>query len=257
MALVFVFVAAFAAATTAQILSHRANAARTIIAQQASAAGLMAERVNTNLAVAMGASAGAAELARAHGGVAADAQAVAAAATQAGPVVAGAVLTRQGQIEAITDEAYSALAQAAVRNAGSAGVWAGAPDMAERGEGAPVIVRHAGERAIVSVLDPAQLLPDLGGDARVLINAANGAQLYVSPALQSAGAGTQQQMQTAVREGGGGGFATDGFGQTWAAASATAQIGEFRIVAAAPAPSSLTLWLEALMRFALMTAAPF
>jgi len=256
MALVFVFVAAFAAATTAQVMAYRANAARTIIGQQASAAGLMAERINTNLAVAMGASSGAAELARAHGGVGADAQAVAAAAMHGGPVVAAAVLTRQGQVEGITDPAYAAIAQAALRSAGSAGVWAGAPDMGER-ETAPAIVRHAGERAIVSVLDPARLLPELGGDARVTITTPNGAQLYASPALQTAGARTQQQMQAAVREGGGGGFATDGLGQTWAAAEATAQIGDFRVLAAAPAPSALTLWLEALMRFALMAAAPF
>src|SRR5690606_19892728 len=126
------------------------------------------------------------------------------------------------------------LAQAALRSAGSAGVWAGAPDLGER-TSAPVIVRHVGERAIVSVLDPARLLPELGGDARVMIIAPNGASLYASPALQSSGERTQQQMLAAVREGGGG-FVSDNLGQTWAAAEATAQVGDFQVIAASPAP---------------------
>jgi two-component system cell cycle sensor histidine kinase PleC len=256
MALVFVFIAAFAAATTVQVLGHRANAARTIIAQQASAVGLMAERVNSNIAIAMGASAGAADLADARGGVGADPASVAAAAAHGGPVIAAAILTRQGRIEAITDETYGPLAQAALRSAGGAGVWAGAPDLGERAT-APAIVRHVGDRAIVSILDPARLLPELGGDARVLIAAPSGAALYTAPALQSAGPRAQQQMLAAIREGRGGGFVSDGLGQTWAAAEATAQVGDFRVVAAAPSPSALTLWIEALTRFALMAAAPF
>lgn len=253
-ALVLVFIAAFAAATTAQIMGYRANSARTIVAQQATAAGLMAERVNTNLAIAMGASAGAAELARVRGNMGAEADGIANAATHGGAVLAVAVVTRQGRVESITDANYTGLAEAALSSAGSAGVWVGAPDFAPAT--APVIVRHVGDRAIVSVLDPARLLPELASDARVLIAAPNGAALYESPALQSAGEGPQQQMLATARADGGG-FATDASGQTWASASATAQIGEFRVVASASSPSSLSLWLEALMRFALMTAAPF
>jgi hypothetical protein len=75
MALVLLFVVAFAAATAAQIKAHHDNAADMIVAAQASAAGLIAERVTANLAMAMGASASVAELARTQG---AEAQAVAA-----------------------------------------------------------------------------------------------------------------------------------------------------------------------------------
>jgi two-component system, cell cycle sensor histidine kinase PleC len=253
MALVFVFIAAFAAATAAQIMAHRANASRTIIAAQSSAAGLLAERINTNIAVAMGASAGAAELARANGGVSADPSGVAAAAANGGPTIGAAIVNRQASIEAITDASLAPLARAAARSAGTAGVWAGAPDLGERPT-APAIVRHIGDRAIVAVLDPARLLPELDRDARVLILAPNGAALYVSPALEAAGA--QQQLLAAIRDDGGG-FSTDSLGATWVAAQATAQIGGFHVVAAAPAPSALTLWIEALMRFALMAAAPF
>jgi hypothetical protein len=254
-ALVFVFITAFAAAVSAQIVSHHANAARTIIAAQASAVGLMAERINTNLAVAMGSAVGAAELARTRGGVGADPDSVADAATHGGPAAAAAVVTRQGDIEAITDEAYRPIVLGALRAAGSAGVWAGAPDMGESAT-APVIVRHVGDRAVVSVLDPARLLPELGGDARVLISTANGAPLYMSPALQAAGARAQQQLIAAVRDGGSGGFARDSLGDSWVAAEAIAQVGAFRVVAASPAPSQATLWLEALGRFALLAAAP-
>ena len=56
--LVLVFVTAFFAAIAAQIRAHHDGAADTVIAAQSSAAGLIAERVNANLAIAMGASAG-------------------------------------------------------------------------------------------------------------------------------------------------------------------------------------------------------
>ncbi|MFN3464858.1 MAG: hypothetical protein ACK4X1_12365, partial [Terricaulis sp.] len=65
--LVLVFVTAFFAAIAAQIRAHHDGAADTIIAAQSSAAGLIAERVNANLAIAMGASAGVADLARSGG----------------------------------------------------------------------------------------------------------------------------------------------------------------------------------------------
>lgn len=253
MALVFVFIAAFAAAMAAQVMAYRANAGRTIIAAQMSAAGLLAERANTNLAVALGAAAGAADLARAHGGVGADAANVAQAAAQSAPVVAAAVLNRQGEIEAITDANYAGLARAALDRAGSAGVWVGAASEADAT--APVLVRHVGERAIVSVLDPSRLLPELNADARVLITSAEGAAVYLSPALEAAGAGAQQQLQRADHRSGA--LIADPDGAAWAAAAAVAQLGGFHVVAASPAPSALALWLDALARFALIAAAPF
>jgi hypothetical protein len=83
--LVLVFVTAFFAATSAQIKAHRDSAAATVIAAQASTAGLVAERVNANIALTAGASNGAAELAL-NGGVG-DANAIATAAAKAGKMI--------------------------------------------------------------------------------------------------------------------------------------------------------------------------
>jgi two-component system cell cycle sensor histidine kinase PleC len=252
MALVLMFVTAFAAATAAQVRAHHDNAAQMVLAAQASAAGLITERVNANMAIAVGASASAAELARTSG---ADAYAVANAAAHAQPAEAAAVVNNAGGIEAITNSDYTALIRAALQSASSTGVWIGAPDMGEL-QSAPVIVRRIGARAIVTVVDPTKLLPQLEPSTRVLIASPDGDVIYASPALQHAGARAQQQVLAATREGETGRLIRDGEGASWAAAEASAQLGSFRVMAAAPAPNDVSLWLAALLRFALMAAAP-
>ncbi|HJS80805.1 MAG TPA: PAS domain-containing protein, partial [Vitreimonas sp.] len=252
MALVLMFVAAFAAATAAQVRAHHDDAADMVLAAQASAAGLITERVNANLAVAVGASASAAELARTSG---VNAYAVANAAAHSQPAIAAAVVNSTGAIEAITSTEHAALIRAAMENASSTGVWIGAPDMGEL-QSAPVIVRHIGERAIVTVVDPTRLLPELEPSTRVLIASPDGAVIYASPALQRAGARAQQQVLDATRGSEAGRLIRDGAGATWVAAEAAAQLGGLRVMAAAPAPSSFSLWFAALLRFALMAAAP-
>lgn len=251
MALVFLFVVAFAAATAAQVKAHHDHATATVVAMQASAAALIAERVNANLATAMGASASVAELARTQG---ADAPAVARAAAHTAPARAAAIVNRSGGVDAITAAAETALVMAAVQGA-EAGVWVGAPEMGAL-QSAPVIVRHVGERALVVVIDPALLLPRLDPQARVLIASENGAVLYASPALQQAGARAQQQLLAATRTGEAGALIHDGDGNGWAASEASAQLGSFRVMAAAPAPTDFSLWLAAILRYALMAAAP-
>ncbi len=250
--LVLVFVTAFFAAIAAQIRAHHDGAADTIIAAQSSAAGLIAERVNANLAIAMGASAGVTDLARSGG---ASAAAIANAAASARPAAAAAIVNSAGAIEAITDPAQAALVAAALQAASGADIWVGAPDRGELPT-APVIVRNVGDRAIVTVVDPALLLPELDENARVLIASADGAILYASPAMQQAGARAQQQVLGAARAGDNGALIRDGNERTWVAAEATAQIGNLGVMAAAPAPGALDLWLAAFLRFALVAAAP-
>ncbi|MBN8606766.1 MAG: PAS domain-containing sensor histidine kinase [Caulobacterales bacterium] len=256
MALVLVFVTAFFIAIGAQIKAYRDSAAETVVAAQASTAGLVAERINANLAVAMGAAAGAADVARAAGGVGADPRSVANAAANSSPAVGAAIVTRDGVVEAVTDPQHSAVAAAAAQAASTSdAAWAGAPDMGELAT-APTIVRHVGERSIVTIIDPARLLPDLDANARVIITSPAGDILYASPALQSAGIRAQQQILSAARTEAAGTLIRDGSGSTWVAAEATAQIGEFRVLVASPAPTDMQLWLAALLRFALVAAAP-
>ncbi|MBK8544466.1 MAG: PAS domain-containing sensor histidine kinase [Caulobacteraceae bacterium] len=250
--LALVFVTAFFAAIAAQIRAHHDNAADTIIAVQSSAAGLIAERVNANLAIAMGASAGVANLAR-TGGAAPAAIANASAASR--PANAAAIVTRNGGIEAITDPTQQSLVAAAMRAANGAELWVGAPGMGELPT-APAIVRNLGDHAIVTIIDPALLLPELEQNARVLIASSDGAILYASPALQQAGARAQQQVLAAARAGDDGALIRDGHGEAWVAAESAAQIGNLSVMAAAPAPGELNLWLAAFLRFALVAAAP-
>jgi two-component system cell cycle sensor histidine kinase PleC len=253
LALVLVFVAAFFAAVAAQIRAHHDDAADTIVAAQASAAGLIAERVNANLAIALGATAGVADLARAGGAAPA---AIANAAASARPATAAAVASSAGVIDAITDPRQNALVAAALRDANTGGdIWVGAPAMGELPT-APVIVRDVAGRSIVTVIDAAQLLPQLDANARVLIASREGVVLYASPALQEAGARAQQQILAATRQGDAGALIRDGEGDTWVAAEAVAQIGELRVMASAPSPGAADLWLAAFLRFALVTAAP-
>ncbi len=253
MALVAVFVLAFAFATGAQIKAHLDDAAGTTTAAQASAAALIAERVNANLALAVGAAAGASELARSGGG--ADAYSLANAAAQSSAAAAAAVIGPNGAIEAITNTQHSALVTEAARNVGDANLWTGAPEMGEIAT-APTVVTRVGNRVIVTVIDPNRLLPELDANARVLIAAPSGAIIYASPGLENAGARAQQQVLAATRANATGALLLDGEGATWAAAEANVQLGNFRVMAAAPAPSAMSLLLQALLRFALLAAAP-
>jgi two-component system cell cycle sensor histidine kinase PleC len=254
LALVWIFVAAFAAATGAQIAAHHNDTLRTVLAAQASAAGLIAERVNANLAIALGASAGVAELARANGSRV-SAGALANLAAQTPPASAAAVVSADGDIEAITDPAHFMVATAAVQSAGEAAVWIGAPDVGDSPT-TPVIVHRVGERAIVTVINPQLLLPDLAAEARVLIVSPLGDIVYASPALTEAGVSAQEQMLAAVRQNDNGAVITDTSGRTWAASEARAQLGELSVTAAGPAPAAMSLWIAALLRFALVAAAP-
>ncbi|MCA8886444.1 MAG: hypothetical protein KDA35_07455, partial [Hyphomonadaceae bacterium] len=250
--LVLVFVTAFFAAIAAQIRAHHDSAADTVIAAQSSAAGLIAERVNANLAIAMGASAGIVDIAQA-GGV--PASSIANAAAAAHPALAAAVVSSAGDIEAITDPSQAALITTAFERARPAEVWVGAPDRGELPT-APVIVRTIGDRAVVTVIDAAQLLPELDANARVLIASPNGTILYASPAMQHAGARAQQQVLAAARSRDHGALIRDSAGDTWVAAESTAQIGGFGVMAAGHAPGAIDFWLDAFLRFALVAAAP-
>lgn len=252
MALVALFVLAFGLATGAQIKRYIDDAAETTIAAQASTAALIAERVNANLAIAAGAATGAAELARTGGG---DVVSLANAAAHTSPATAAAVIGPTGAIEAITDAQYRALAIAAAQAAGDEQLWTGAPDMGELAT-TPAIVRRLGDRRIVTIIDPARLLPELAPAARVLIASPSGHIFYASPALQSAGPRAQQQVLAAARANGAGALIEDGAGAAWAAAEANVQLGGFRVMAASPAPNGMSLLLRALLQYALIAAAP-
>ncbi|HWA00180.1 MAG TPA: PAS domain-containing sensor histidine kinase [Caulobacterales bacterium] len=256
LALAALFLFAFAFATVVQINAHHEAAVRETLEGQHTQAALLAERINANLAVAMGAASGAAELARTNGQIDIDPLSVANAAAHASAVRAAAIASRDGDLLAITDRTQAPLAAAALRAAGEAGVWTGAPDLGEL-ETAPVMVRHVGDRAILSVLNAGALLPELPQDARVLVATDAGNIVYASPALRRAGARAQNQVLNAVRSGSARGvMVVDGDGASWSVASASTSIGGFRVVAAAFSPSPLMLWLDAIARFALLAAAP-
>ncbi len=250
MALAWVFVLVFVVAIGVQVKAQHDNAVRTILAAQAAAAGLVAERVNANLSAAMGAASGSLEAMRGS-----DAQALAEAAALAAPVVAAAaVLDGEGEIRAITDPSWADLAMAAASSSGEAPTWSGAPDLERT---APVIVRRAGERALVLVVDPASLLPNPGDDARIMVASEAGVALYASPALQRAGARAQRLVLSGARgHSAGSALVEENDGRTWAVAEARTQNGDLRVVVATRAPNDASFWFGALLRFALVAATP-
>jgi two-component system cell cycle sensor histidine kinase PleC len=248
-ALVGVFVLAFSVAVLTQIKLRYDTEANTVLMAQASASRLIAERVNSNVAIALGANLGVSELASAH----ADNASALAAAARATPALAAAVAGKEGDILAITDSAQSALVNAALRDAEQAPLWTGAPNM-DAAATAPAIVRRVGDLSIVQILDTAQLLPQLEADARILVVARNQRVLYASPALMQAGAAVQRQIVEAARDEGA--FIVDSEGGSWAVAGAAARAGNLVVLTAAPAPSQLGLWLAAILQFALVAAAP-
>ncbi len=248
-ALVGVFVLAFSVAVLTQIKLRYDTEANTVLMAQASASRLIAERVNSNVAIALGANLGVSELASAH----ADNASALAAAARATPALAAAVAGKEGDILAITDSAQSALVNAALRDAEQAPLWTGAPNM-DAAATAPAIVRRVGDLSIVQILDTAQLLPQLEADARILVVARNQRVLYASPALMQAGAAVQRQIVEAARDEGA--FIVDAEGGSWAVAGAAARAGNLVVLTAAPAPSQLGLWLAAILQFALVAAAP-
>jgi two-component system cell cycle sensor histidine kinase PleC len=254
--LVILFLVAFALATFIQVKNNRdAEALRPIEAQAALAAAI-AHRVDANFARALGASAAAARLAHAQGGFEAAPSAAANAAALPNLVQSTVIYGRSGAALAHTNGAEDAIAAAALRDAGAAEFWVGAPDMGELPT-APAIVRRLDGAAVVSVLDTQALAPSMASDARVLLVSADGGVLFASPALREIGLRAQQQISAATRESRfGGALYRDGDGQSWAAAAAPLEHGGLRVLAAGPAPDPLSLWLSALARFALMAAAP-
>src|SRR5262249_25584737 len=107
MALVALFLLAFAFATGVQVKAHHDSVVRQLTSAQTAHAARLAARVNANLAAAMGAAAGASELARTSSVLALDPQALANAAAHAYGVRAAAVLDANGAVIAITDRSDS------------------------------------------------------------------------------------------------------------------------------------------------------
>ncbi len=247
LALVGLFLLAFAFAMGAQIKTQHDNSVASILAAQSASARLVAERVNSGLASALGASAVAGGLANSN-----DA-ALAAAAASSAPARAAAIVHRSGEISAITSAGETALASAAVRAAGQSALWAGAPDLGAA-RTAPVLVRTINDRAIVTIIDPAALLAEFDASARIMITSPGGGVVYVSPALQAAGDAARGRLIAAARSGSAALF-SDATG-AWAGAAAEVSTGGFQVLTAAPAPTSWALWVAALARFALLAAAP-
>ena len=127
--LIVLFLIAFAIATAFQIKARRDDAAHMIFAAQQAQAALIAERVNANLALAMGAASSAAELARPRGQAPVDPRLIVSAAAHAAPAHAAALIGPEGEILAITDIGQADFVRAAMAASRAAALWIGAPDM--------------------------------------------------------------------------------------------------------------------------------
>ncbi|MBT9446561.1 MAG: PAS domain-containing sensor histidine kinase [Hyphomonadaceae bacterium] len=254
--LVVLLLLGFAAALFLQADAYRRETIIRTIGERRYAADVAAEQANSALVHAWGALAGAAEMARLRGGIGADPAAVAHAATRARPVAGAVVLDADGHAVASVGAADEAIAVAARRSAGPAEAWAGV-GVSQAGARAPVILRMVGSYTIVSILDPAKLLPEDPRGGRFVLADADGIVLAASPADA---AKTGENARAAL--GGDGASHADGFiadrdmPAPTAVGIANVSTGDFDILTAASTRSPLALMLRALLANALLAAAP-
>jgi two-component system cell cycle sensor histidine kinase PleC len=106
---------------------------------------------------------------------------------------------------------------------------------------------------LAAVLDAGALLPQLDAEARIAVLSEHGAPVFLSPALANESVGARQRL---LQSAAAGELYEDGRGRSWAVARAEARAGRLTVVVASPAPSPLALWIGAILRFALVAAAP-
>jgi two-component system cell cycle sensor histidine kinase PleC len=254
--LVVLLLIGFALALFLRADGQRRDSILRTLDEREAAAAVVAEQANASMVHAWGALAGAAEVARLHGVLHSDPGAVAAAATRARPVSGAVVFDAQGRVIAATTNADQGVAASALQRAGGAEAWAGV-GVSDSGLRAPVIVRRAGQHAIVSVLDPAKLLPDASRGARYVLADSDGmtiASLPVDAAPIGENARAALGGDPASRENG---FITETHAANPTAVGiARVATGDFDILSAAATRSSLMLMLRALLANILLAAAP-
>lgn len=254
--LVMLLLLGFCAALYFRAEAYRSETIARTISERRDAAGIVAEQSNTALVHAWGALAGAAELARLRGGIGADPLSVAHAATRARPVTGAVILDADGRVVVATSGANAQIAIAAHQAAGGAETWAGV-GVTEKGARAPAVLRMVGSYTIVSLLDPAKLLPDDPGGGRFVLAGPDGIVLAALPAdAAEIGANARAAL------GGDDGSRADGFIANGNAMAPTAvgiagvATGDFAVLSAASTRSPFMLLMRALFANALLAAAP-
>ncbi len=253
--LVALLLGAFVFALVLQADAQRRAALNDTIDASRQAAALAASEANTAMVHAWGALAGAAEVARLQGTLGTAPGAVAAAALRARPVAGAVVFDEAGRVAAQAGAANVALAVAAREMTGREETWAGIAEA--RGRTAPALTRRVAGYTIVSVLDPARLLPAAANGARTYL-VADGVVLAAAPA-EAAPAGAELRTlfgENATADADGFIGAEDGARTPVAVGVARVETGDLRIVSAAAARSAWAEMLRAILRNALLAAAP-
>lgn len=254
--LVVLLLVGFATALFLRADAQRRETILRTIGERREAASIVAEQANTAMVHAWGALAGAAEVARLRGIIASDPAAIAQAAARARPVSGAVVLDAEGRVIASTNGANTLIAVAAHKNAGAADTWAGVA-IAPTGARAPAILRTVGGHSIVSLLDPAKLLPEDAHGARFVLADADGVVLAALPA-DAARMGDNARAAL----GGDSAGVKDGFiaekdaAVPTAVGIATVATGDFQVLSAASTRSPFAFMLRALLANILMAAAP-
>ena len=246
---------AFVLALVVQADAQRRQALNETIDGRRHAAAIAAEQANTSMVHAWGALAGAAEVGRLQGTIVSAPAIVAAAATRARPVVAAAVFDDQGRVSAATSGANIAIAAAARRAAQGSATWAGVAEA--NGVHTPVLTRRVGAFTVVSILDPAKLLPEDAKGARFYLAESGGHILATLPqSAEHAGADVRGLLGKDADADIDGFIGEDDKKAPIAIGVATVTTGNLRVLSAAPTRSPLAEMLRALLRNVLIAAAP-
>ncbi len=253
--LVAVLLAAFGVSLFQQINAHREASASLARDGQSAVAAVLAERVNTGLAQAWGASASAAEALERSEALRQNPRVIAEAAARARSVRAVVVFDETGAVLALTRRTGLEIASGALRASGGSSNWAGAAQA--DGQFAPAIVRRSRGLTIVTVLDAAALMAGAPENLVAFLLTADGALLHASAPGRDLDLGVETALTLAAPDGRRERARfVDVDGAAWVIGAAQTTSGGFRVLVAAPTRAPASAWLAALAQFALLGAAP-
>jgi two-component system, cell cycle sensor histidine kinase PleC len=244
---------AFLLALLLQADAQRRQALHETTEQRRTAAAVAAAQADAAMVHAWGALAGAAEIGRLQGTLETAPGVVAAGAMRARPVAGVVVFDGAGRAIATAGKHDVAIAVAAREAAANAETWAGVAEA--RGRRGPALTRRVGGVTIVSLIDPVALLPEHADGRTYLV--AGGIVLAAGGDADAQGADVRTLFGKNATESRDGFIGADAKTKApMAIGVAAVATGDMRLLSAAPSRSPLMEMLRALLRNALLAAAP-
>jgi two-component system cell cycle sensor histidine kinase PleC len=250
--LVALLLVAFCLALAMQVEGQRRSATAQQSYQQTSAAQILGEQVNSSLVHAWGALAGAAEIVRASGD-ASNATSLRAAG-RARAVNGVAILSSQGQIITTTSTLSAGVAANAFGSLGTEQTWSGVAETG--GARTPVLARRVGDRIMVSIINPNEMMPAVLGGQRLIVTDASFHILAAAPALNTGDSQAFQDILSAAMRDSGAFVAKAPNGDRFTIGVAQTSVANLRVYVVSPAQTPWRTLGQAGLQFLMLAAAP-